>query len=47
MGTGEEFPEGKAAPGVKLTTNLHLQPRSTMVELYLHCPIYLHGIVLN
>jgi hypothetical protein len=25
----------------------HSPPRSRMVELYLHSPIYLHGIVLN
>jgi hypothetical protein len=33
--------------GVKLTTNLHLVPRSRMVELYLHSPIRLLGVVLN
>jgi hypothetical protein len=27
--------------------DLHLVPRSRMVELYLHSPICLHGIVLN
>jgi hypothetical protein len=32
---------------VKLTTHLHLMPRSRMVELYLHSPIWLHGIVHN
>jgi hypothetical protein len=30
---------GVLSPGVKLTTHLHLVPRSRMVELYLHCPI--------
>jgi hypothetical protein len=33
--------------GVKLTTDLHQVLRSTMVALYLHSPICLHGIVLN
>jgi hypothetical protein len=32
---------------VKLSTHLDLVSRSRMVELYLHCPIRLHGIVLN
>jgi hypothetical protein len=31
----------------KLTTHIHLVPRSRMVELYLNSPICLHGIVLN
>jgi hypothetical protein len=33
--------------GVKLTTHLHLVPKSRMVELYLHSPISLRGVVLN
>jgi hypothetical protein len=33
--------------GVKLTTDLNLVPRSRKVELYLHFPICLHGILLN
>jgi hypothetical protein len=47
MGTEDSFPWGKVAGGLKLTTNLHLVPRSRMVELYHHFPICLHGIVLN
>jgi hypothetical protein len=33
--------------GIKLTTHLHLMPRSRMVELYLHFPIYTvaYGII--
>jgi hypothetical protein len=31
----------------KLTTHLLLVPRSRMVELYLHSPIRLHGLVFN
>jgi hypothetical protein len=27
--------------------DLHPVPRSRMMELYLHFPIYLHGMVLN
>jgi hypothetical protein len=32
---------------VKRITQLHLVPRSTVVELYLHSPIRLHGVVIN
>jgi hypothetical protein len=32
----------KPARCVKLTTDFHAVPRSRMVELYLHSPIYLH-----
>jgi hypothetical protein len=32
---------------MKLTTHLHLVPRSRMVELYLHSKICLHGVVPN
>jgi hypothetical protein len=38
---------GAFSLGVKLTTHLHLLPRSRMVELYLHSLICLNGIVLN
>jgi hypothetical protein len=47
MGTGVEFPRDKGAGGVKLTTHLQPVPKSRMVELYLHSPIFVHGIVLN
>jgi hypothetical protein len=30
---------------MKLTTHLHLVQRLTIVELYLHSPTYLHGII--
>jgi hypothetical protein len=33
--------------GMKLTTHLHLMPRSRLAELYLHSPLCLHGIMLN
>jgi hypothetical protein len=46
MCIGGPFLEGKAAGGLKLTTRLHLVPRSKMVELYLH-PMRLYGVVLN
>jgi hypothetical protein len=39
MGTGANFPGSKAAGAA--------QGWSRMVELYLHSPICLHGIVLN
>jgi hypothetical protein len=32
---------------VKLTTHLHLVPRSRMMELHLHSPTYPNGIELN
>jgi hypothetical protein len=47
IGIGIPSPEDKAAGGVKLTTHLHLVPRSRKMELYLHSLIELHGIVLN
>jgi hypothetical protein len=47
VGTWGFFPGGKSGKDVKLTTHLHLLPKSRMVELYLHSPIRLHGIVLN
>jgi hypothetical protein len=40
-------PQGYSGLMMKLTTNLHLVPRSRMVELYLHSPIYLHSTVLQ
>jgi len=40
MGTGDSFP-GKSGLSVKLTTHPTLGP------LYLHSPIYLHGVVLS
>jgi hypothetical protein len=41
------FPEGEISRGMKLTTHLSLSQRARIVELYLHSPIRLHGIVLN
>jgi hypothetical protein len=38
---------GLFPPRVKLTTQLHLVPRTRMVEIYLHSPTRLHGMVLN
>jgi hypothetical protein len=35
------------ATDVKLVNHLHLVPRLGMMELYLHFPIHLHGVVLN
>jgi hypothetical protein len=32
---------------VLLTTRLQLAPRSGMVELYLHLPMYLRGVAIN
>jgi hypothetical protein len=40
-------PRGLSGRDVKLTIHLHLIPRSKIVELYLHSPKYLYGIVLN
>jgi hypothetical protein len=41
------FPRGQSGRGVKLTTHLHLVPRSRMVELNLRFPICLYVVVLN
>jgi hypothetical protein len=38
------------SPGVKRQgreVDLHVMPSSRMAEMYLHCPICLHGVVLN
>jgi hypothetical protein len=47
MCIGRLFSWGQIGRDVKLTTSLHLVPRSRMVELYLHSPMCLHGVVLN
>jgi hypothetical protein len=41
------LPLGVKRPGREVTTHLHLVLRSRMVELYLHSPIRIHGVVLN
>jgi hypothetical protein len=41
------FHDGKSGRGVKLTTQLHLEPRIRMMELYLHSPIRLNGVMLT
>jgi hypothetical protein len=41
MGTRGSFPGGKSSRGVKLTTHLHLVPKSK------NPPIRLHGVVLS
>jgi hypothetical protein len=43
----EVFCPGKTGRGAELTTHLHLVPRSRMLELHLHSPIPLHGVLLN
>jgi hypothetical protein len=45
--TGDCYSGGKEAGDVKLTTHLHLVPKSKMMELCVHSPIRLHGLVLN
>jgi hypothetical protein len=47
MGTGGLFPGKKSGLGMKLTSHLHLVPRSRMMELYLHFTIWFCGIELN
>jgi hypothetical protein len=47
-----QWVSGALSPGVKrrgvnLTNQLHLVPMSRIVELYLHSPTRLRGIVLN
>jgi hypothetical protein len=46
-GYREQFPREYSGRSVKLSTYLQLVPRSRIVELYLHSPICLHGMVLN
>jgi hypothetical protein len=46
-GYRELFPQGESGRDMKLTTQVHLVPRSRIVELYLHSLIRLHGVVLN
>jgi hypothetical protein len=41
------FLRGQSDLGAKLTTHLHLVPRSRMVELHLHFLMRLHGLVHN
>jgi hypothetical protein len=41
------LPRGQSGRDVRLTTLLCVIPRTRTVEVYLHSPICLHGIVLN
>jgi hypothetical protein len=41
------FPWGLSERNLKLTTHLHLVPRSRMSELYLHSPIRFNSMVFN
>jgi hypothetical protein len=41
------FPRGQSGRDVKLTTHLQLVPRSRKVDLYIHSPLRLHGVVLK
>jgi hypothetical protein len=41
------FSRGQSDKDLKLTTCLHLVPRSRKVVLYFHSPICLHGIMFN
>jgi hypothetical protein len=45
----ELFPSGYSGRGVKLTTHLRLLPKfkRSVVELFLHSPIRLDGLVLS
>jgi len=47
MGTVDFNTKRETAGGVKLTTHHNLMPKPRMLELYLHSPTCLHGIVLN
>jgi hypothetical protein len=47
MVTGERFPQDYSGRGVKLTTHLHPVPRSRMVDIYFHSPIYIHGVLFK
>jgi hypothetical protein len=41
------YPRGYSGRGVKLTTHLHLVPRSRKLQRNFHSPIRLHGIAIN
>jgi hypothetical protein len=43
---GQLFPRGQSSRGVKLITHIRLVPRPSMVDLYIHSPICLRGVVL-
>jgi hypothetical protein len=47
MGTGRYSLRRKSGQDVKLTTHLHLMPKSRMGELYLYSPICVRCVVLN
>jgi hypothetical protein len=47
MDTRGSLPVVSHGKGVKLTIHLHLVPRLSMAELYLHSPLCVHGVVLN
>jgi hypothetical protein len=47
MGIGGFLTEDIGVWGVKLNTHLHLVPRSRILELYLHSPKSIHGVVFN
>jgi hypothetical protein len=42
-----DFSPGIGGRGVEVTTDLHLLPRSRMVEPYPHSPVCLNSMVLN
>jgi hypothetical protein len=39
--------QGQSGRGAKPTIHIRQVPRSRMMTLYLHSPIYFHGVVLN
>jgi hypothetical protein len=46
MGTGDSFPCGELQ-FVHVTTHLQLLSSTGMLELYLHSPMCLHGVMLD
>jgi hypothetical protein len=44
---GWDSPQSKATRVIKLTTHIHLVPSFRMIDLYLHSPTRLHGMMLN
>jgi hypothetical protein len=44
---GGLFPQEQTDRNVKLTSHLHLASKARKVDLYLHSPVRLHGIVFN
>jgi hypothetical protein len=39
------YPQGQSSRGLKLTTHLQLMPGEENIDLYVHSPVPLHGVI--